>query len=474
MISYREKEMMMVMKCLADHSREFAEQIADATERMVAKEQMVSLSNKLPDISDYESLVEFSKNLGYDSIIRIGDLLSQEELDQLEKEYEEIENNFKEQTGLNKTDIIFVVIAVLLQMTRQVLQPSLNFDAFKSAEERDAHDKTANEAKKSSYDEESAKKTQEKAAKDEKEKLKKSRYYYASVKDIADIEHVPYDVVAGTKKYNVKLSGPNHRVKTLGHDPWLGYFFGTCNILTNTMSLGKDNAFRTLHIGKSEKGSPCATAEANLMKMVEYSTKRFKESKATVGLALIKQGYHIKSDEFSKEGLGLPFLQLFLDSQIIQELCESGIDYAKLDFLGTVGKQTLLSEMINYIISITHRITIVCTETRKESEKMTKDQLLACLKKNATLNEVRTRKIILISECIASAVNAIVIGGIEIAAALTENAGLAKEAAKKIDIGGYISTVLHLFSDIRFISKIKKDFIAKAIEEGYKEKLAAI
>lgn len=123
---------------------------------------------------------------------------------------------------------------------------------------------------------------------------------------------------------------------------------------------------------------------------------------------------------------------------------------------------------------IAHRITIVCAETRKENEKMTKEQLLACLKKNATLDEVRTRKIILISECIASMVNAIVIGGIEIAAALTENVELAKEAAKKIDIGGYISTVLHLFSDIRFISKIKKDFIAKAIEEGYKEKLAAV
>ena len=31
-----------------------------------------------------------------------------------------------------------------------------------------------------------------------------------------------------------------------------------------------------------------------------------------------------------------------------------------------------------------------------------------------------------------------------------------------------------LFSDIRFISKIKKDFIEKSIEENYKEKLAKV
>ena len=65
-------------------------------------------------------------------------------------------------------------------------------------------------------------------------------------------------------------------------------------------------------------------------------------------------------------------------------------------------------------------------------------------------------------------------GGIEIAAAVTDNTELAKEALGKLDIGGYLSTIIHLFKDIRFISKIKKDFIAKSIEENYKEKLAQL
>lgn len=470
MISYREKEMMMVMKYLAEHSNEFAEQISESGKDMISEKNVNNLNNKLPDITDYTSLVEHVKNCGYDTTLRINDLLSEAELKQLEKEYNTIEEEFKEQTGLNKTDVAFIIIAVLLQMTRQFLQRSLNFDAFKSKENRDDDKKSASKAKEN-YDNEKADKKKEKAEADE---TKGSRYYHASVNEIADIKHVPYDIVNGTAKYNVKLSGTNHRVKTLGHDPWLGYLFGTCNILTNTMSLGKDNSFRTLHIGKNEAGIPSVIAEANLAKMFEYSVKRYNESKSTVALAIMKQTYHIKSDEYSKEGLSLPFLQLLFDSDIIKELSESGIDYAKLNFLGTVAKQTALTELINLVISIAHRITILLEENKQNNNTFTLTQLKQCLRKSASLHEVRTRKIIMISECIASSVNAIVIGGIEVAAVVTENEKLAEEAAKRIDIGGYISTIIHLFSDIRFISKIKKDFIAKSIEENYKEKLAKV
>ena len=67
---------------------------------------------------------------------------------------------------------------------------------------------------------------------------------------------------------------------------------------------------------------------------------------------------------------------------------------------------------------------------------------------------MRTRKVIIISESIASLVNA----------------GIVLIAVKR----GYISTIFHLFNDIRFITKIKKDFIAKAIEENYQDKLAQV
>ena len=96
MISYREKEMMMVMKYIADHSDEFADQIMEAKDKMGAEENLNSLFNRLPDISDYAALVDYVKSCGYDTTLRINDLLSKEELNQLEKEYAEIENDFKE------------------------------------------------------------------------------------------------------------------------------------------------------------------------------------------------------------------------------------------------------------------------------------------------------------------------------------------------------------------------------------------
>lgn len=89
-----------------------------------------------------------------------------------------------------------------------------------------------------------------------------------------------------------------------------------------------------------------------------------------------------------------------------------------------------------------------------------KDMLQKCL------HEVRTRKVIIISESIASLVNA----GI---ALITVKRG-AGDLVKKVDIGGYISAIFHLFNDIRFITKIKKDFIAKAIEENYQDKLVQV
>ena len=47
MISYREKEMMMVMKYIADHSDEFADQIMEAKDKMGAEENLNSLFNRL-------------------------------------------------------------------------------------------------------------------------------------------------------------------------------------------------------------------------------------------------------------------------------------------------------------------------------------------------------------------------------------------------------------------------------------------
>ena len=178
----------------------------------------------------------------------------------------------------------------------------------------------------------------------------------------------------------------------------------------------------------------------------------------------------------SHDGIPLPFLELFFDSKFIKELIDSGFDYARLEFVGNVFKQTMFAEIINYVIAVAHRITITYQERLSvaQSCKMSIEDFKQSLLKQKTLDEVRTRKVILYSSSIASIANALIIAGAEGIALYTENPKLAEEALKKIDIGGYISTIIHLFSDLRFISKIKKEFCAKCIEEDFQKALKGL
>ena len=76
------------------------------------------------------------------------------------------------------------------------------------------------------------------------------------------------------------------------------------------------------------------------------------------------------------------------------------------------------------------------------------------------LYEVRTRKILLISNSIAS--TSTIINSV-----ITNN-------PKKLDIGSLLNTISHLFSDIRFISKIKEEFIENEISNKLMKEIAEI
>ena len=95
-------------------------------------------------------------------------------------------------------------------------------------------------------------------------------------------------------------------------------------------------------------------------------------------------------------------------------------------------------KLIDIIISLTHGLF------NQNNEKQ-------------ELYEVKTRKILLISNAIASTSTII-------NAAITEN-------PKNLDIGGLLNTVSHLWIDIRFITKIKKEFIEAEIQKQFQMEL---
>lgn len=469
MISYKERELLMVMKYMADHTTEFADELASFSDSTSNHKMECSNADRLPEAEDYADIVKNAYEAGYDVNVSINDLLSKEEIDELEARYDEIEKEFKDKTKLNKTDMSFVFIALALQMLRQYFQPSLEFDAFKDGKDRKGNKDTAKDAK----DKVDKEKVKEQKAEAEGDKTKGSRYYHAPLDKIANFNYTSYDLTESGKFKELKLGGTNHRFKTLGHDPWLGYFFGTLNILTDTVTMGKEDLFKSYHVGRSDIGHTIPIAEADMNKIMQYGFNRWQESKATVGLAVAHQTYHINSDKLSHAGIPLPFIEVFADSKFIKELTDKGFDYAKLEFAGGVVKQTMFAEIINYVISVAHRLTILYKENllKADCTKLSIDDLKLSLMKQMTLDEVRTRKIILYSMSMASVANSIIIGSSEYVAVQTGNEKKAEEALKKIDVGGYISTLMHLITDVRFISKVKKDFCAKMIEEDFQNHL---
>ena len=97
-----------------------------------------------------------------------------------------------------------------------------------------------------------------------------------------------------------------------------------------------------------------------------------------------------------------------------------------------VGASAGISIFIDMIIALVHGLF--------NKNKIDKD-----------LYEVRTRKILLISNSIASASNII-------QTVITKN-------PKNLDIGGLLVTLSHLFMDMRFIARIKEEFINRELDK---------
>lgn len=354
--------------------------------------------------------------------------------DHAQERIDEIDEQFSSVTGLNKKDVSFLFFAVALQCARQYILGTLT--------QRKAHDESdalAHEIQESLWKDDGKVLSDSARAKKVSAARKEGGLYYATRDEIVFSLSVPYDVIKGTKTYgvggkNVGLSGINHRYKTLGHDPLLGLVFGTSNIMTNTLT---NNVGKTFHVKSgavSSKGSLDKTA-----KMLDHVIDRSLDTPTDLGCCLIKQCLHIGSDMYSKEGIVIPG-GLVLNQDTIQQITEYGLDFGNL---ATATAGAGISVLINLLIGMFHRLTY------DESVEFSKQ-----------LYSVRTRKILLYSNCIASASNLVAsVCGATIGV-ISENPDMVKKAVSYADVGGLITTMHRIFSDVRFINRVKQEFIA--------------
>lgn len=320
----------------------------------------------------------------------------------------DIEEQFERCTGLNKLDISFLFLATALQIVRQY---------FITKFPKRLDDQEAAKNVKGHLEEHSD---------------RHHRYYNPSLSEIIT-NPVPFDANIGA---NGALSGGGymgHRVTALGHDPILGLFVGTANIATSTLT-NKDLA--SYHIYTNANNRDFFRSNANTALVFSNTGDKLLhqgiEGKKIIGMSLLKEIIHLKTDLNTKNSLPLPAISV-LDANLASELAERGLDMANVV---NVGKQAVFSVMINTLIAMIHGLFY------DESQYI-----------NRRVYEVKTRKIISYSNIMASTSNLIYVGA---------NMALGNEAAiKNLDVGGLLVTIYRVATDARFIRKMKQEFIEK-------------
>lgn len=384
-------------------------------------------------IDDWDSILSEANNSNMVPVL-LEDIMSQEEINQAFNEYKEIEAHFSSKTGIfNKTDLSFLAIATALQVLKTLLFPYVSEkfgygDSF-NPDDRLAHNDKSIEA-------------EHRNANDRFRNHFQERYkpgYWINML----YQTPPYDITAGSKDLGINMGGKAHRMYTLGHDPVLGWLFGTANILTDCITF---NSFANHRVSRVDpltaKKKMLITAEqVPLTMMFKESYDMCRADKLNLPAAVFAQALHYKSDVFTKMGLPVPLLASF-NENFASKLYDEHYDALCLARdMKIVGASFIISKVIDIIITLTHRLF--------NNDDVPKE-----------IYEVRTRKILLISNSIAASstiVNTLI----------TKN-------LRNLDIGSVLNTISHLFTDITFVYKIKEEFVMSEISDRLQKELDEI
>ena len=334
---------------------------------------------------------------------------------------ENLDAEFERQTGLDKTDIKFLFFATALQIGRWVVVNKVNQYTTEKMSSSRLKD---NDSSIKKMEREERDKYREKH--DGKWEHNKSKKYPTWLEIVYD--GVPYDVSIGSPQFGVNMEAGYHRVHTLGHDPLLGWLFGTMNILSSTITL---DDFRTYKVSAQPKHWEYQT---NVLDGFRMAIESIKEDDKRLPAAIFAEAIHLKSDAFTKNGLPIPVLEMFTPD-LAGKLYKSNYDsLCLMKDIAVVGTQAIGTILINMVISLIHGLYY---DPEKYSSR--------------DVYEVKTRKIIMYSNLISTASNVIWVGG---------NTIVGNESAwKNLDIGGIIMTMYGLVTDIKFIQSVKEEFV---------------
>ena len=310
---------------------------------------------------------------------------------------DQLDRQFREKTKLSGSDTVFLFLCVALQCARQYL---LTNDKLRLQDQGSV-----------------------------KSNVRGDRFmhsmYDGTIGNFAPpqwedvlFQGVPYDATnPGPHIADTGLSGATHRYRTLGHDPVLGWIFGTANIMTN--SLTKSDIITTYQVsdGFIIRHYPLGTM-GMLNKAAEYAQR----DPMLLAASTARQAIHFGSDYFTKQGLPIPLI-----ATVNNDVAKTMITKGRID-MWSITRGAALSALINQLIATIHRLFY--NEDRDGTPSM---------------YEVRTRKILSYSNVMATGSNILV-------TAFTKD-------LTKLDVGGALVTLYRIVSDYKFIHEIKRDFL---------------
>lgn len=368
---------------------------------------------------------------------------------------ENLDREFEQKTGLQASDVKFLFVAIGLQLLRITIINELT-----KTEPAGMKNKLENELH------EFQDKVMKKLSSMDQNMSTVNLPYYASTNQILTTSGVPYDAQETlTAKSLEKMinknrpmewdfdlddyinkmklplfKGANHRFATIAHDPLIGLVFGTANIMTNTITCVKSPlnisgleipVITTNHvIYTSNYSHPVIGTYGSTTMMLGNMIKRIPDEPVAFVAALIKQIIHIGTDMFTPCGIQFPGANIVLSNTNVEKITQY-IGWGDLIKVGTSAK---IAELINTIISILHTLVHDFNDGVEPE-----------------LYSVRTRKIILYSNAIATGSNVIGVGANVVAGD--------KSQVKNLDIGGLIVLMKRLYTDREYIRQIKEEFV---------------
>ena len=263
-----------------------------------------------PQMQKWDELVQQANEFCPDEVI-LEDIMTEEEIQAAFDEAKKINRDFSNKTSIvNKVDLSFLAIATALQVTKSLIFPlvaeKLEYGEHFDPKKRLAHnDKSIEQAHRRANDE----------FRDRHLKNHETGHWIELL-----YLTPPYDITRGSKALGINMGGASHRMYTLGHDPILGWIFGTMNILTDVITL---NTFQSFRITRNPM---CITKESvPIWMLLSESIEWIKEDALNLPAAVFAQAQHLKSDKYTKMGLPVPLLSS-INENFASKLYKSNYD----------------------------------------------------------------------------------------------------------------------------------------------------